>query len=149
MSSGNTLVVRRTFRASRERLFAMWTTEELLKQWFCPGEGMSIPVAESDPREGGHYRIVMRGKDGDTHSPSGVYEKVVTNEQLIFSWKWADSELVTRVTLDFRALNDAETELTLTHEGFPDSELRERHNEGWDGCLSRLAAALQTSTEEA
>jgi len=148
MSSGNTLVVKRTFPASRERLFAMWTTEELLKQWFCPGKDMTIPVAESDPREGGSYRIVMQSKDGDVYSPSGIYEKVTPNEQLIFSWKWADSELVTRVTIDFRALNEAETELTLTHEGFSDSEVRDRHNEGWDGCLSRLAAALQTSTED-
>ena len=142
MSAANTLVIKRNFPAACERVFAMWTTAELMKQWFCPGKDMTIPVAEVDARDGGSYRIVMRNQDGETYSPSGVYEKVVPNEQLIFSWKWADSEVVTRVTIDFRAIGDAETELTLTHEGFPESAMRDRHNEGWEGCLSRLSETL-------
>jgi uncharacterized protein YndB with AHSA1/START domain len=107
---------------------------------------MTVPVAEVDAREGGSYRIVMQNQDGETYSPSGVYEKVVPNEKLIFTWKWADSELITRVTLEFRAVSDAETELTLTHEGFPETEIRDRHNEGWEGCLSRLAQKLKYAT---
>ena len=142
MNAGNSLVLKRTFPASCERLFALWTSAELMMTWFCPSEEMTVPVAEVDAREGGSYRIVMQNKDGETYSPSGVYEKVVPNEQLIFTWKWADSELITRVTLDFRAVSDAETELTLTHEGFPETEIRDRHNEGWEGCLSRLANAI-------
>jgi uncharacterized protein YndB with AHSA1/START domain len=142
MNAGNTLVLKRTFPASCERLFSMWTSAEKMMTWFCPGEHMTVPVAEVDAREGGSYRIVMQNQDGETYSPSGVYEKVVPNEKLIFSWKWADSELITRVTLEFRAVSDAETELTLTHEGFPETEIRDRHNEGWEGCLSRLAQAL-------
>ncbi len=141
MNAGNSLVLKRTFPASCERLFSLWTSAELMMTWFCPSEEMTVPVAEVDAREGGSYRIVMQDKDGETYTPSGVYEKVVPNEQLIFTWKWADSELITRVTLDFRAVSDAETELTLTHEGFPETEIRDRHNEGWEGCLSRLAEA--------
>jgi uncharacterized protein YndB with AHSA1/START domain len=83
----------------------------------------------------------MQNKDGGTHSPSGVYETVVPNEKLVFSWKWADSEVITRVTVDFRSISDNETELTLTHVGFPTAEMRDLHTEGWDGCLSRLAKA--------
>lgn len=142
MNTANSLVLKRTFPASCERLFQMWTSAELLKEWFSPGKDMSIPVAEADAREGGSYRIVMQNKNGETYSPSGVYEKVVPNEQLVFSWKWADSELITRVTVDFRAVGGTETELTLTHEGFPETEMRDRHNEGWEGCLSRLAEAV-------
>ena len=58
--------------------------------------------------------------------------------QLIFSWKWADSELITRVTIDLRAIDDDQTELTLTHEGFPETEIRDRHVQGWEGCLAKL-----------
>ena len=141
MNAANSLVLKRTFPASCERLFSLWTSAELMMTWFCPSKEMTVPVAEVDAREGGSYRIVMQNKDGETYSPSGVYEKVVPNEQLIFTWKWADSELITRVTLDFRAVSEAETELTLTHEGFPETEIRDRHNEGWEGCLSRLAEA--------
>jgi uncharacterized protein YndB with AHSA1/START domain len=141
MNAATSLTMKRIFPASCERLFAMWTTEALLKQWFCPSGEMTIPVAEADARVGGSYRIVMQDKDGETHSPSGVYEEVIANEKLVFSWKWADSDVVTRVTIVFVAINDAETEMTLTHEGFPENTMRDRHNEGWEGCLSRLAAA--------
>lgn len=140
MSESHRLVITRTFPAPRERVFEAWTDEAIVRQWFCPGKDMTIPVAEVDAREGGRYRIVMQNKDGETYSPSGVYEKVQPHEQLIFSWQWAESDLVTRVTIDFRELGDAETELTLTHEGFPETDIRDRHNEGWQGCLSRLAA---------
>lgn len=142
MTTGNSLVLRRTFPASRERLFAMWTSADLVKKWFCPGEEMTVPVAEVDAREGGSYRIVMQDKDGKTYSPSGVYEKIVPNKMLVFSWKWADSELITRVSIEFTAVGEKETELTLTHEGFPETEIRDRHNDGWRGCLSHLADAL-------
>ena len=90
----------------------------------------------------------MQNKDGETYSPSGNYEKIVENEQLIFSWKWADSELITRVTIDLKEVSDNETELTLTHEGFPETETRNRHNEGWEGCLSRLASIFQVSVQQ-
>ncbi len=138
MTKGNKLVLTRVLPAPREKVFAAWTEETLIKKWFCPQEGMTVPVAEFDVREGGTYRLVVEDTDGKTYSPSGVYEKIVTNEQLIFSWKWADSELITRVTIDLRALGDNETELTLTHEGFPDTEIRDRHIQGWEGCLAKL-----------
>lgn len=142
MNAGISLVLKRTFPATCERLFAMWTSADLVMQWFCPGKEMTVPVAEVDARKGGTYRIVMQDKDGKTYSPSGVYEKVIPNKKLVFSWKWADSDLITRVTVDFRPIGDTETELTLTHEGFPETQIRDRHNEGWTGCLSRLADAI-------
>lgn len=142
MTKGNSLVLTRILPASRESIFKAWTEEALLKQWFCPAEDMTVPVAELDVREGGNFRVVMQNADGETHSPSGSYEKIVPNKQLIFSWKWADSELVTRVTVDLRAISDGETELTLTHEGFPETEIRDRHTQGWEGCLAKLPRAI-------
>jgi uncharacterized protein YndB with AHSA1/START domain len=142
MGSKQSLTIRKTFPTSQERLFAMWTSEELLKQWFCPGKDMTIPVAEVDARDGGSYRIVMQNKDGETYSPSGVYETVRPHDKLVFSWKWADSEVITRVTIELRAISETETELTLVHEGFPDADMRDRHNEGWDGCFARLSEAV-------
>ena len=138
MAKGNKLVLTRVLPASREKVFAAWTEEGLIKQWFGPQEGMTVPVAEFDVREGGTYRLVVEDAEGKTYSPSGNYEKIVPNEKIIFSWKWAESELITRVTIDLRALGDNETELTLTHEGFPDTEIRDRHIQGWEGCLAKL-----------
>ncbi|MFQ5548266.1 MAG: SRPBCC domain-containing protein [Woeseia sp.] len=138
MEKGTMLVLTRVLPATRERVFAAWTEAAMIKQWFCPSEGMSVPVAELDVREGGAYRMVIEDAEGETYSPGGTYEQIVPNERLVFSWKWADSGLVTRVTIDLRALSDTETELTLRHEGFPETEIRDRHIQGWEGCLAKL-----------
>ena len=142
MAKGNSLVLTRVLPASREKVFAAWTEEAMIKQWFRPSEGVTVPVADLDVREGGAYRLVVQGTEGQTYSPSGIYEKIVPNEQLIFSWKWADSELITRVTIDLRDHGDNETELTLTHEGFPETDIRDRHTQGWEGCLAKLAEVV-------
>lgn len=34
------------------------------------------------------------------------------------------------------------TELTLTHEAFADETARDKHRQGWEGCLERLPKAL-------
>ena len=134
----NTLTMTRTLSANPARVFAAWTRAESLKKWFCPGKDMTVPVAEVDLRVGGGYRIVMQNKDGETYSPSGTFEKIEPDALLVFTWKWADSELVTRVTVKLEALGPEQTQLTLIHEGFPESEIRDRHSEGWTGCLDRL-----------
>ena len=82
----------------------------------------------------------MRGLS--THIPSGTYEEIVANEKLVFSWSWADSDEVTRVTIELREVGNNETELTLTHVGFAVTEVRDHHEEGWNGCLDKLAKAL-------
>jgi len=142
MAKANSLVLTRVLPAPREKVFAAWTTEAMIKQWFCPSEGMTVPVAELDVREGGTYRLVVEDAEGKTYSPSGIYEKIVPNEQIIFSWKWADSKLITRVTIDLRDHGDDETELTLTHDGFPETEIRDRHSQGWEGCLAKLTTVV-------
>ncbi len=35
-----------------------------------------------------------------------------------------------------------DTEVVLTHERFPNTELRDRHQQGWTGCLARLSKSL-------
>ncbi len=141
MSTGNSLVIKRTFAASAERVFATWTQPELLKQWMGPGP-VTVSEAEVDLSVGGAYRLVMNDPKGDTHIPSGTYEEIVPNEKLVFNWTWANVEEVTRVTIELREISDNETELTLTHVGFAEKDARDHHEEGWNGCLDKLPPAL-------
>ncbi len=94
-------------------------------------------------RVGGRYRIVMRSPDGEQHDVSGVYREVVPNEKLVFTWAWRSTpERESLVTVVLRSAGGG-TELTLTHEQFFDEEARDKHRHGWDGCLARLANALE------
>lgn len=137
------LVMTRRFKAPVERVYAAWTDAEQMKRWFAPGD-MTVPLAEADVREGGRYRVQMSEGDGDCefHTTGGVYREVTSNRRLVFTWQWEGSNLETLVTLEFKSLSANETELILTHEGFDNEETRDKHGQGWDGCLAKLAAFL-------
>jgi uncharacterized protein YndB with AHSA1/START domain len=137
------LVVRRTFKVPVERVYAAWTDAAQMKRWFAPGD-MSVPLAEADVRVGGRYRVQMSGDDDDCefHTTGGIYREVVPNQRLVFTWQWEGSDLETLVTLEFESLSANETELTLIHEGFDSEDTRDKHAQGWDGCLANLQACL-------
>lgn len=141
MAKQTSVELTRILETPRERVFSLWTDPEELKKWFAPGE-MTVPLAEVDLRPGGQYQIVMQNREGDIYSPSGTYEEIVPNEKLVFSWQWADSDVVTRVTVVLRSLAPHKSELTVIHEGFPQAEMRDKHSEGWSSCLMNLEAAV-------
>jgi uncharacterized protein YndB with AHSA1/START domain len=133
------LSITRKINAPAERCFQAWTEPEALKRWFGPS-GTEVLLAESDPRIGGHYRLVMRTPDGEEHDVSGVFREVEANRKLVFTWAWKTTpERMSLVTVEFTP-EGASTALTLTHEQFLDEAARDRHRQGWTGALDKLVA---------
>ena len=141
-SQETTLHLKRTFAASREKVFRAWTDPEALKRWWGP-EGFSTPAAEIDLRVGGKYRIAMRSPHGDTYHLVGTYREVRPPEKLVYTWAWeAEPEQgETLVTVEFLDRDDS-TEVVLTHELFPSEKVRDEHGKGWTGSLDHLAKTL-------
>ncbi len=128
-----------------EQVFAAWTNPEQMARWYAPTDEFTTPIAEVDLRVGGKYKVGMKHKDREqANIVSGQYCRVDPPRCLSFTWAWeapqADSH-ETQVTLEFRPNADS-TDLTLIHERFRDEEARKQHNEGWTGCLNRLATKL-------
>ncbi len=139
-----TLNLTRTYSAPREEVFRAWTEPETLKRWFAPSDEFSTPIAEVDLRVGGAYRIGMKPPDQeDMFIVVGTYREVQPPERLVFTWSWEEGMDVgeTLVTVEFRDLGGS-TEVVLTHELFPNEQARDKHNEGWSGCLERLEKIL-------
>ena len=132
-----TLVISRRLNASRDQVFAAWTDPEIMQQWYAPGQAQVAEV-ECDPVVGGRFRVVMKGPEGQTYITSGTYREVVPGEKLVHSWSWEGSDSETQVTIELKALEGGVTELTLTHELFPDADTRDLHNEGWTESISKL-----------
>jgi len=99
MDDSNTLVITRTLTAPPARFFEAFTLADLARQWMAPGP-FGVSETDFDVRLGGHYRIVMEGPEDQTYSPSGTYEEFILNQKLVFTWKWAHEDLVTRVTVE-------------------------------------------------
>ncbi|MDT7042480.1 SRPBCC domain-containing protein [Candidatus Nitronereus thalassa] len=150
-NSQTSIQITKIYQAPREKVFEAWTTPEALKQWFGPSDDFKTPSVEVDLRVGGKYRIQMLAPNGESHIVGGTYKEISAPGKLVFTWAWeagggcGDTEpgatTETLVTVEFRN-RDGETEMVLTHEQFPNPESREKHNEGWGGCLDRLRTAI-------
>jgi len=140
------LELRRTIPAPCQKVFAAWTGPEVVGRWFAPTAEYRIIVHELDLRVGGRYRFEMRHPDKPTHIAVGVYREIEAPSRLVFTWRWEGRDAMpeTEVALDFLARGES-TELTLTHRGFDEAADRDRHSEGWSGCLTMLAATMQAT----
>ena len=134
--------LRRTFSASRDRVFHAWTEPALLRQWWGP-RGFTTPSAEIDLRVGGRYRVAMQPPEGDTLYLSGVYREVAPPERLVYTWRWEgdDAAVESLITVEF-VDRGGTTEVVVTHERFPDEESRRHHADGWTQGLDRLEVLL-------
>ncbi len=134
------LILKRRLKASPEQVYAAWTDPAKLQQWFRPASGSVFAGAELDVRGGGGYTIAVRTKDGEHHRVSGVYREVTPGRKLVFTWNsGCGPETKSLVTVLIRPDGDGSI-LTLIHEQFVDHASRERHQQGWTGCLDKLEA---------
>jgi uncharacterized protein YndB with AHSA1/START domain len=133
------LEVRKTIRAPRERVFRAWTQPEEVKKWSAPGP-MNVVAASIDLRIGGSFRIEMQEPDGTRHPAVGQYREITPPERLVYTWSWEDNDHAdgSIITVDFIDRGSA-TEVVLRHEQLRDKVSRDRHLEGWHGCIDKLA----------
>lgn len=140
--SNKSLVVRRTVRATPERVFAAWTTPEQLQVWFGP-RGVKCTSAQVDLRIGGAYRLENRRSDGTVVNIRGVYETIEPPRRLVFSWMIDDANSPpSRVIVELQGRGDV-TEVVVRHERILDEATRASHGSGWEQCLDGLAAMLE------
>jgi uncharacterized protein YndB with AHSA1/START domain len=137
MSEGIVLVVRRTIRASPERIFEAWTRPEHLRAWWGP-RPVTCSGAEVDLRVGGRYRIDNALPDGKTLVIEGTFRAIEPPHKLVYTWcMGADAPESSLVTVRFEARGDA-TEVVVVHESIPSEAARQSHQAGWNGCLDGL-----------
>ena len=140
------LVLRRTYKAPRERVFNAWTQPEIMRRWMSPA-GTTISAIAFEAQIGAPYRIVMLAADGERFVVRGSIRELRAPERLSLTWQWEDDDgnlegNETILSLDFHA-NGNETEVVLTHENFSGDGQRGRHEEGWTSILGKLPGALR------
>jgi len=136
-------LVRRTFDAPREEVFANFTDPGALKRWWIAFEGGSVIDARVDLRVGGAWRLVMRDPYGTVTSLGGTYREVRVPEKLVYTWRWEGDIDVgeSLVTVEFRALRSS-TEMVIVQELLPSEHQVQFHTWGWNQVLDRLAKLL-------
>ena len=142
MATKPSLVLKRRLKAAPEKVYEAWTQPEQMTQWWGVAGGPKPPVAETDLRVGGRFKVQFWDPKNDHHSVSGLYREVVPNRKLSFSWAWQSTpERESLVTIELNPVTDG-TMLTLTHEQFFDEKARDDHGRGWNVALDRLETFL-------
>ncbi len=147
------LQIRRTFAATRARVFEAWTQREKLDKWMCRDNPQNSPrYIEFDVRPGGTNRMEIRTADGHLYLQRTTFRQVEPPAKLVFTWAWErlsasgekeEQQEETLVTVEFHERGDS-TEVVLTHELFRTAEQRDRHSVGWNGCFDVLARILES-----
>lgn len=141
--SPTTLVVRRTVNAPRDRVFAAWTTPEIMRRFMCP-ENIEIGELSADVRVGGAWSVEMIRPDGNW-SVRGVYKEILNPERIAYTWAWDEDDAAdaheSLVTVEFHD-RGSRTEVVLTHERLKDQDSRDKHNVGWTSMMNRLEATF-------
>ena len=142
MATKPSLVLKRRLKAAPEKVYEAWTQPEQMTRWWGVTENPKPPVAETDLRVGGRFRVQFWDPKNEHHSVSGTYREVVPNRKLSFSWAWQSTpERESMVTIELNPVTDG-TMLTLTHEQFFDEKARDDHSVGWNMMLDRMVAQL-------
>lgn len=157
-------LITRVIAAPREQVFQAWTDPVQLAQWWGPHD-FANPVCELDLREGGAYRIVMRGPDGTEYPIKGVYRQIAAPERLVMTDNWeehpdqwqeqlsgdhgdaADDAVQEALNLvTFEEEQGGQTRLAIrtifSSAAVRDAMLRMGMSEGWSQSLERLSALV-------
>lgn len=130
------LTIRRTFDATPERMFHIFTEPDKLEQWFVP-KGMTVQVHTLEPAPYGAFAVSWF--DGESRiNHEGTFVEVVENECL--SWVENTDEGESRVTVDFQDVNNG-TEVVLIHQ-LPDPEIVDDAAKGWKDLLENIKCIL-------
>jgi uncharacterized protein YndB with AHSA1/START domain len=146
------LVLERVVDVPRERVWAAWTTPELLKPWFCP-KPWSVSECEIDLRPGGRFFTLMNGPNGERMPHDGCYLEVVPQERLVWTdallagWRPSASPFVTAILTFAKAGAGTRYRAHVLH---ADVATREKHEamgfaQGWGIALDQLVAQIKAS----
>lgn len=137
MASKPSLTLKRRLKAPPEKVYEAWTKPEQMIRWWGKSTCRD-PIAETDVKVGGRFRVQFWGEGGEHHSVSGVYREIEPNRRLVFSWAWQSTpERESLVTIGLKPDGDG-TILTLQHEQFFDQKACDDHGVGWNAALDNL-----------
>ena len=137
-----TMTVNRRINAPVEKVFNAWLNTKQMARFMIGGAGMTVPVAECDPRVGGRFKIVMATAEREIPH-TGEYKEITPHSRIVFTWESPFSVDGSTVSLAFSDAGKGATDLQLTHDRFADESSRDGHKGGWTNILAKLAEVLE------
>ncbi len=145
------LQLTRTLKASRERVYALWTDVSRAREWWGP-DGCVTHELICEAQVGGEFRWVLTPPGGGKMAATGEFREVQPGRKIVYTWQWDDDpewhHHDSLVTVEFLEKDEHTTELRLTHEDLPSQQSRDNHIEGWTSALDKLEKLLAAETAD-
>jgi len=153
------LTITRILQAPRGLVWRAWTEADMLACWFGP-EAFTVPHCTVDPRVGGKWHLAMQAPDGNLFWCGGEYCRIEAPSQLVYrdffsneagetvspeAFGMPDYPMENLLTVDFEALSDESTRITLTSSTDIAIALKYMADLGWSSSLVKLELLLAES----
>lgn len=146
-----TLIAKRSFNTPLEAVWNAWTTSEMLDTWWGPAPYRAVTTSFSFT-EGGEWRYIMQGPEGDAHHCLNTYLTITPMTQFTAEDSFCndDGSINTDLptnhwTVDFSHADDV-TSIVVTTRYASETDLetvtKMGMKEGFDIGLNQLEALL-------
>jgi uncharacterized protein YndB with AHSA1/START domain/DNA-binding transcriptional ArsR family regulator len=136
-----TMTVSRRINAPVQKVFNAWLDPKMMSRFMMGKAEFTVPVAETDPRVGGRFKVIMATPENEVVH-TGEYKEINPHSRLVFTWVSPFSIEGSTVTLEFDEAGDGQTDVALTQVKFADEGKRDGHAQGWTHILGKLAEVL-------
>jgi uncharacterized protein YndB with AHSA1/START domain len=143
-TSAPALILRRTYRAPRERVFRAWLDKADLERWYTPGDGWTVTVGEHTPEVGGTSCVTFGAAGELPYVEVATFLEISPPQRLRFTTHLTHGDALiadTECTVDFIDRGTA-TDLVLTETGYPPEDRADRER-GWGETLDHLYAIVE------
>ncbi|WP_420334296.1 SRPBCC family protein [Roseibium sp.] len=143
------LIVRRTIRAPRAKVFSAFRDADTLTQWFTPDPSITVEALEFVFEQNGRFHLRYLMPDGRTPCVAGVFQEIEPSRFIEMTWEWQAPDPLENIpmSVSFRFLDVADgTEVVVIHEGIPSDQACTIHAEGWEATMKILQTFLARET---
>jgi uncharacterized protein YndB with AHSA1/START domain len=128
-------------------VYSAFNNPDILTLWFAPGN-LVVSQFMSDFSEGGQYRAVLQSPDGFQQTIVGTYQQIQQNQHLSFTWRWDDTNDITKVNVNFYQTPNLSTRIELSQSGFSKEQDMLHQQYSWLACLEKLSLATREMTPQ-
>jgi uncharacterized protein YndB with AHSA1/START domain len=135
----NDVRIERLLDGTPDEIFEAFTDPGAMLEWYQDNPGWNVEVRACDVRVGG-TTIVAFGPGDERYIEEMTYSTVDRPSRIAYTevFRMPDgSSFTTEVAITFDA-QDAKTLMTIVQTGFPNTEIRDAHQNGWPGFIDRL-----------
>lgn len=125
-------------------VYEAFNEPSVLSQWFAPGD-LIVSQFASNFLEGGDFRVVFQSPDGFQQSAVGTYQQIEQNALISFTWRWDDTNDMTKVKVCFKQTPNLSTQIELSQSGFHVENEMLLQQYGWMASLEKLSLVTRQS----